>query len=198
MFRNCLAAALRSAWHDRFYAVLNVLGLALGFAVVILIWLFVRNELSYNSFLPGYQDVYWMKLTIAESGQRPITVRGSPASMAAALKLDFPEIIAATRTRTQFAGLRHAHVDAVENVLGVDPDFFKVLGYPMLRGDPATALAEPDSVVLTRALALKYFGTIDCVGENIEIDHVHNARVMGVVEDPPSNATEDFRALLSS
>jgi putative ABC transport system permease protein len=198
MFRNCLAAALRSAWHDRFYAALNVLGLALGFAVVILIWLFVRDELSYNSFLPGYQDVYWMKLTIAEPGQRPITVRGSPASMAAALKLDFPEIIAATRTRTQFAGLRHGRVDAVENVLGVDPDFFKVLGYPMLRGDPATALAEPDSVVLTRTLAFKYYGTIDCVGENIEIDHVHIARVTGVVEDPPSNATEDFRVLLSS
>jgi len=53
-------------------------------------------------------------------------------------------------------------------------------------------------VVLTRTLALKYYGTIDCVGENIEVDHVHIARVTGVVEDPPSNATESFRVLLSS
>src|SRR5947209_7386704 len=107
MFRNCLVAAWRSAWRDRLYTLLNILGLALGFAVVILIWLFVRDELSYNSFLPGYRDVYVMKLTVAEAGQRPMTIGGTPLRMAAELKLDFPEIAAVTRTKTQSAGLRH-------------------------------------------------------------------------------------------
>ena len=58
MLRNCLSAAWRNAVHDRFYALLNVLGLALGLAAVILIWLFVRDEVSFNRFLAGYQDVY--------------------------------------------------------------------------------------------------------------------------------------------
>lgn len=150
MFENYLITAWRNARHDPFYALLNVFGLALGFAVVILIWLFVRDELSYNSFLPSYQDVYWVRLTIADAGQAPVTSRGTPARMAAELKLDFPEIAATTRTRTQPTGLRHGNVEAVEDILDVDADFFAVLGYRLLRGDPTTALAEPNSVVLTR------------------------------------------------
>jgi putative ABC transport system permease protein len=197
MFRNYLLAAWRSAQRDRFYAMLNVLGLALGFAVVILIGLFVRDELSFNSFLPGYRDVYMMTLTIVEEGQRPVTMRGTPERMAGELKLDFPEIVAVTRTRTQAAGLRHGNVEAVENIVWGDADFFAVLGYPLLRGDAATALAEPDSIVLTRTLAEKYCGTIDCVGQTVEIDHVHPVRVTAVAEDPPTNASVPFSCLLS-
>ena len=197
MFVNYLVAAWRSARRDLAYAVLNVLGLALGFSVVILIWLFVLDELSYNSFLPGYRDVYVMKLTVAETGQRPVTMEGTPERMAAELKLDFPEIASVTRTRTQSVGLRHGTVEAVENVTWADPSFFSVLGYPLLRGDPALALAQPDSVVLTRSLALKYFGTLDCLGQTLEVDHVHPVRITAVAEEPPTNSTQRFSALLS-
>ncbi len=116
--------------------------------------------------------------------------------MAAELKLDFPEIVATTRTRTQSVGLRHGEVEAVEDVMWADADFFTVLGYRLLRGSPA-ALVEPNSIVLTRKLAEKYFGTVDCLGQTVEVDHLHPTRVTGVVEDPPSNATERFPALLS-
>jgi putative ABC transport system permease protein len=155
MFRNCLAAAWRNALHDRFYALLNVIALALGLAVVILIGLFVRDELSYNRFLPGYQDVYRVQLTVAQPGQRPTTWAATPDRMAAELKLDFPEIAAIARDARQSVGMRHGEVNATEVVEWVDPDFFSVLGYKMLRGEPATALAEPDSIVLTRTLAMK-------------------------------------------
>ncbi len=197
MLRNYITTAWRNARRDRFYAVLNVLGLAMGFAAVILIWLFVRDELSYNSFLPGYRDVYRVQLTIAEAGQRPVTWTATPNRMAAELKLDFPEIVATTRTRRQPIGLRHGNVEAVENIAWVDADFFAVLGYRLLRGASATALAEPDSIVLTRTLAEKYLGTLDCLGQTLDIDHIHPARVTGVIEDSPSNATEKFVALLS-
>src|SRR5689334_21881424 len=103
-----------------------------------------------------------IKLTIAETGQRPATLESTPDRLAAELKLDFSEIVAATRTRTHIAGLRHGDIEAVESVMWADPDFFAVLGYRLLRGDPATALTEPDSIVVTRTLAMKYFGTIDC------------------------------------
>jgi putative ABC transport system permease protein len=197
MLRNYLAAAWRSARRDWFYALLSVLGLALGFAGIILIWLFVRNELSYNSFLPGYQDVYLMKVTVAETGQRPMTVPGTPARLAAELRLDFPEIAATTRIAPQVAGLGHGNVDAVETVLWADADFFAVLEYRLLRGDPATVLAEPDSIVLSRTLAEKYFGTVDCLGQTLEIDHLHLVRVTGIAEDSPSNSSLTVRALLS-
>jgi putative ABC transport system permease protein len=197
MFRNCFTAAWRSAFRDWFYAALNVLGLAMGFAAAILIWLFVSDELSFNHFLPGYRDAYRVQLTIADVGQRPQTWTATPDQLAAELKADFPEIVATARTRGQSIGLRHGDVESVEDVKWADKDFFAVLRYPLLRGDPATALAEPDTIVLTRRLAQKYFGTIDCLGQLIEIDHVHPMRVTGVAEDAPSNATETFSALLS-
>jgi putative ABC transport system permease protein len=198
MFRNYLATAWRSARRDRFYALLNVLGLALGFALVSLIWLFVRDELTYDSFLTGYQDAYWVRLTLADPGQPSRTLRATPAHLAAELKLDFPEIVATARTRPhQSAGLRHGNVEANEPIMWVDPDFFAVLGYPLLRGDPKTVLAEPESVVLTRTLAEKYFGAIDAVGQTLDIDRLHTVRVTGVAEDPPSNASLRLTILLS-
>ena len=98
--------------------------------MVILIWLFVRDELSYNQFLPGYQDVYRVQLTIAEPGQRPVTWAATPDRMAAELKLDFPEIAAITRDAKQSVGMRHGEVSAAEAIEWVDADFLAVLGYP--------------------------------------------------------------------
>src|ERR1700728_542822 len=115
MFRNCLAAAWRSACNDRFYAILNTVGLALGFAIVILIWLFVRDELSYNRFLDNYQDAYRLQLTIAEAGQKPVTWQGTPDRLAVELKLAFPDIVATARDVPESVGLRHNDVEATEN-----------------------------------------------------------------------------------
>ncbi len=198
MLRSYLLAAWRNARRDSFYAALNVLGLALGFAAAILIGLFARDELSYDRFLPGYQDVYRTQLTYTEAGGRAQTMSVMPERLAAELKLDFPEIAAATRMVAQSAALRHGDVEAIEDIQSADPDFFAVLGFPLLAGDPATALSEPDSIVLTRRLAEKYFGTIDCVGETLDFNRNHPVRVSAVAEDPPSDTTEPFTALLSS
>jgi putative ABC transport system permease protein len=186
MFRNCLAAAWRNALHDRLYALLNVLGLAMGFAVVLLIWLFVRDELSFNRFLPNYQDIYRVQLTIGGGGERLVTWAGTPDRMASELKLDFPEIIGVARDAKQSVGMRRGEVMASEAIEWVDADFLNVTGYPLLRGDPATALAQPDSIVLTERLARKYFGGIDCVGLTLDINKIHPIRVTGIAADPPS------------
>ena len=197
MLRNYLAASWRGARRDGFYALLNVLGLGLGFAAAILIWLFARDELGYDRFLMGYQDVYRAQLTVTDSGRPPQTFNTSPQRLAAELKLDFPEIAQTARASQQSVGLRHGDVEAAESILTVDPDYLAVLGFPLLSGDATTALAAPDSIVLTRRLAEKYFGTVDCVGESLDLDQVHPVRVTAVAEDPPSNTSLPFTALLS-
>ena len=103
-------------------------------------------SLSYNQFLTGYQDVYRVQLTIGEPGQRPVTWASTPDRMAAELKLDFPEIAGIARDAKQSAGVRHGEVSAAEAIEWVDADFLSVVGYPLLRGDPTTALVEPDSI----------------------------------------------------
>jgi putative ABC transport system permease protein len=198
MLRNILVTAWRNAVRDRLYAIINVLGLALGFAAAILIALFVRDELSYDRFLPGYQDVYRVQLTFADAGHRSTTSMATPALLMEKMKLDFPEIAAATRDGSQSLGLRRGNIEATESIDVADADFFAVRGFPLLRGDPATALDEPDSIVLTRRLALKYFGTIDCLGQTLEVNRGHPVRVTGIAEDPPTNTSNGFSALLSS
>jgi putative ABC transport system permease protein len=197
MLRNYLATAWRSARRDRFYALLNLLGLALGFAAALVIGLYVRDELGYDRFLPGSQDVYRVQLTTSEEGSPPVTLVNTPTLIGPELKLDFPEIIAMARMASQYVGLRHGDVEATESVAWVDADFLSVLGYKLLSGDPSTALAAPDSIVLTRSTAEKYFGTIDCLGQTLEVNHEHVARVTGVAEDPPTTATVRFLALFS-
>ena len=198
MFKHYLIAAWRSARRDRFYAALNVLGLTLGFAAVVLIGLFLRDELSYDHFLPGYEGVYRVQLTRAENGRRPQTITSTPAEMARQMQLDFPEIAVAARVMNQTVGLRHGQVEAAEPVYSADADFFGVLGFPLISGDPATALSQPDSIVLTRRLALKYFGKLDCLGQILELNRAHPVRVTAIAEDPPSETILPFTALLSS
>jgi putative ABC transport system permease protein len=196
MYRSYLAAAWRSARRDWFHAVLNVVGLALGFAAAILIGLFVRDELTYNRFLPGQEDIYRAQFTITEPGQRSTTSASMPSQIAGELKLDFPEIVQTARYVHQYSAMRHGDVEANEYIEAVDPNYLDVIRGPMLRGDPATALAEPDTVVLVRSLAIKYFGTIDCVGQILELDHVP-MRVTGVLEEAPSNMTDPYTGLVA-
>jgi putative ABC transport system permease protein len=197
MLRSYLVAAWRSARRDRFYALLNVLGLGLGFAAAILIGLFARDELSYDRFLPDYQDVYRAQLNFSEPSGRTESMQVVPERLAAEMRLDFPEIAATARMVSQTAALRHGEVEAIEPIHSADADFFQVLGFKLLAGDPATALAEPDSIVLTRRLAEKYFGTIDCVGQTLDLNSTHPVRVTAIAEDPPSDTTVPFTALLS-
>ena len=198
MLQHYFITAWRNARRDRFYAALNVLGLALGFAAVVLIGLFTRDELSYDHSLPGHESVYRVQLTRAEPGRRPQTLTSTPVEMAGQMQLDFPEIAAVTRFTGQNAGLRHGQVEATERIYPADADFFTVLGFPLIAGDPAAALRQPDSIVLTRRLAMKYFGTVSCLGQTLELNRHDALRVTGVAEDPPSETSVPFTALLSS
>ncbi len=198
MLQHYFITAWRNARRDRFYAALNVLGLALGFAAAVLIALFIRDELSYDRFLPGYESVYHVQLSRTEPGRRAQTLSSTPVEMAGQMKLDFPEIAAATRFAGQSVGLRHGQIEATERIYPADADFFAVLGFPLISGDPATALSQPDSIVLTRRLAVKYFGTVNCLGQMLELNRHSMVRVTGVAEDPPSETSTPITALLSS
>jgi len=187
MFGNYLSTAIGTLLRNKLHAAINLCGLALGLATAILIGLYVRDELTFEHFLPGYQDIYRVEtIDIGQDG-KPATSQGVPHDLDSALREGFPEIMAMTRRAFQRAGIRNGTVEATENVYSVDPDFFKVLGLPLVAGNPATALAVPDTIALPRVLALKYFGTANCVGMPLEIDRKHTVRVGAVFEDLPSN-----------
>src|SRR6267142_337507 len=97
MFRNYLIAALRNLARNKLYAAINIVGLAVGFAAAILIALFVRDEFSYDKWIPGYQRTYRFSMTLYPPGHDPAPFDYAEAPDAGLLKLDFSQIEAVTR-----------------------------------------------------------------------------------------------------
>jgi putative ABC transport system permease protein len=188
MLRNYFAAALRNLLRNRAYGVINICGLALGFAAVILIALYVRDEYSYDRFFPNYERIFKIDETFAFPGRPLLTGSQTFSDIAAALKLDFPAIdMTARLVRTPIV-LRHGDVQSsVSEALWADADFFRLFSMKTVAGDPGNALSRPDGIVLTRKIARRYFGRDDVVGETIELNREHVMRVTAVIEDLPSN-----------
>jgi putative ABC transport system permease protein len=189
MFRNYLAAALRNLARNRLYAGVTIAGLAVGFAAALLIGLYVRDELTYDRFVPGHDRVFMVTETLVLSTSKPIESQVTPMMLARAMKFEFPEIREVARLSPSYfpPSLRHGDFSASEqNVFWADPNFFRVLPLPVLAGDLASALEPSDGVVITRAIARKYFGRDAPVGELLQIDG-RPFRVTAVLKDLPSN-----------
>jgi putative ABC transport system permease protein len=187
MFRHYLVTAWRSASRDRLHSLINVTGLAVGLAASILIALFIRHELSYEDFLDGKDRVYRVSTVFEAPDRAPDWMSDAPDHIRDALALDFPEMAALARLSGDTVVLRHGAVEASERIFWADPGFLSVLGFKTIAGDAATALDAPDSVVLTRSMARKYFGTDTPLGSTLLFRGKQPMRVTAVLEDLPSN-----------
>jgi putative ABC transport system permease protein len=208
VFENYVAAAARNLLRNRIHTAINLLGLTVGFAAALLIGLFVRDEYSYDRFFPGYRDVYLLTESKDLIDRRLRTERWdfSSPDLAANLSAHFTQIKTAARIipADNPPHIRRGSVQADETgFLWVDPSFFEVMPPQSLAGDPQTALATPDSVVLTRSASRKYFGRDTPLGELLEVNPAmgsdatqvstafstpHLMRVAAVIEDPPANS----------
>jgi putative ABC transport system permease protein len=187
MLRNYLAAAWRSASRDRVHSVINIVGLSIGLAAAILIALYLRHEVSYDNFLVDSDRVYRVSAQFRNPGLPMKWLAEAPKYTGALLKLDFPEIEGVSRLSPEQIGVRHNDVEASEDVYWADPGFLTVMGLRTIAGDAATALDAPDSVVLTRSMARKYFGADAPLGATLEFARKNPMRVTAVIEDLPSN-----------
>jgi putative ABC transport system permease protein len=181
-------AALRNLTRNRLYAGINIVGLSVGFTAAILMTLFVRSEFHYDTFLPGYDRVFNVVEIYHPPGAPPLLIDATLPNIAAAMKLDHVSIDTIARLAQSGADLRVGAIETLDNITWVDPDFFKVMPFPIIAGDPIATLARPDGIVLTRTMARKYFGRDDPTGETIEIDRAHRMQVGAVIEDVPANS----------
>src|SRR4051812_3065898 len=160
MFRNYLTTAMRNLARNPLYAGISILGLAVAFTAAILIAQFVRNEFSYDHWIPGYQQVYKIGDILTQPGQPGEHSDQTNAVVAAKLRAGFPGVAATARLSQDGAGVRHRPGDVLTPEHGLawaDPDIFRVLPLPVLAGDLAPALERPDTVVITRSAARRYF-----------------------------------------
>ena len=198
MIKNYLTIAFRNLWKHRTYTFINILGLAIGMACVMLITLFVQSELSVDKFHANKDSIYRLNIQVTnprtgETRERAI----GPYRLASEMEVEFPDL---TMTRFTVRGRELIDIGDVqyteEQIAFVDPNVFEVFTYPLIEGDPATALEDPFSVVISESAAEKYFGTSQAMGRIMQFrdqDWVVN----GIMEDVPENSELRFNMFAS-
>lgn len=198
MFRNYLTIALRNLRKSPGFTFLNIAGLAAALACCLLIGLYVHDELSYDRHLADAERTYRVTMEVETEGDVQ-AFAGASATLAPALLADQPQVTAATRLTSVGGSTTTVRVGDTrfyeQGLFRADASFFDFFGFPLLQGDPTTALAEPRTVVLTQSMARKYFGSDDPLGRVLLIDETE-ATVTGVMADVPPNTHVRPRFLL--
>jgi ABC-type antimicrobial peptide transport system permease subunit len=192
---------MKTAWRkmkrQKGYAFINVAGLAVGLACALFIWLWVQDELSFDRFHANAPTLFRVEQD-QSGGQGKFHVNVTQYPMGPAIQAAIPEIKHAIRfTRT--GGLLVRNGDKVffeDRVRAVDPAFLEAFSFPSLRGDRASALKEPSSVMITEDMATKYFGAEDPVGKALVVNKTLSLAVTGVLKNVPANSTITFDMLV--
>lgn len=194
MFKNYLKVAFRNLNKNRVYAIINILGLALGLTVTILVFLFVKDETSYDKHWSDSERIYRTGINANMMGQ---TLEGpiSPQPMAQALRSEFTDIETATRIQSFRQEILMSHEQTkvyIQKAAFADSAFFKVFDYKFVHGDPETALKEENAIVLTEETARKLFGNENAMGGIVRYDDRRDYIVRGIIEKPMGLAHFDF------
>jgi putative ABC transport system permease protein len=196
MLTHYLLTLYRSLSRHRLYAAINILGLAVGIAVFLVLFLDVRFETSFERRIPNASQIY----VIRTSYSGPMASIGGDYStmggLLPELRADYPKVLG-TRIRGYGGSVRDGAKVTPETFEKVDQTFFQVFDLPLVAGDKATVLHAPDDLVLTEAKAKQYFGDANPMGRRISLafdSEVRTYRVVGVLKDPPKSTdlTLDF------
>ncbi len=198
MFSNYIKVAIRNLLRYKGYSIINIVGLAIGMAAVLLIFLYVIDELSYDHFHEHAKQTYRIGQT-GTIGNMDFTGSTTPAPLAGVLMEDFEEVLYSTRIlegintvmwykKKSFYETRYLYTDT---------NFFKVFSFPLIRGNPETALREPFSMVISESTSIKYFGDEDPIGKVLHEADGSDYTITGVAKDVPHNSHFHFDFLAS-
>ncbi|MDP4214334.1 MAG: ABC transporter permease, partial [Bacteroidota bacterium] len=195
MLRNYLKIAWRNLWKNKAFSFLNISGLAIGMASAILILLWIQNEVSYDRFHKNDPYLYeaWNRGSFDGTMQY---WNATPKVLGPTLKKDYPEIADVARTNSGWFVVAVGEKKLSAEYLMVDPSFLSLFSFPMVKGNPATALNSVYSVVITEKMAKKMFGNEDPMNKTFRISK-DNLTVSGVLKDLPTNTRFQFDYLLS-
>ncbi len=199
MLKNYLNVAVRNLVRHKGYSLINIVGLAIGLAICILIFQYVRMELSYDGFHENADDIYrFVGSFQEETGEWDYSAL-TPIPLGPALADQYPEVIRFSRFLNRTTVVKSDGRVFNELLLFADADVLSMFSFDMLKGNPGVALNDKHSVVLSEAAAEKYFGDSDPMGKTLSIrggDDFIDFVVTGVVEKVPHNSTIRFDFLL--
>lgn len=198
MFRNYLKIAWRNTLHNKVYSTLNIVGLAAGMAVALLIGLWVMYQYSYDRFLPGYTQLYQVEMNLTSQHNGTSTQTSIALPLADVLRKEIPGIKYVAEADNIGRMNHNLLIGDKKLYLGggaASSEFFKIFQYPFVKGDANSALKDIYSIVLTESTAKALFGDADPMGKYVRFDNVQNLRVTGVIKNIPKNATLQFNYL---
>ncbi len=178
---------------------LNVLGLSIGLAASLLIMQYVKDEFSYDDFHANKENIYRVQYDRYRDNELVLQCATTFPKVAPALLADYPEVQKACRLYLRYGGgvIRYDDIQMKEaNLFTADQSFFDIFSYPLLKGDRATALKEPNTAVVEEETARKYFGNADPMGKRIKFGNREEYEITGVIRSP-ENSHLKFSFLLS-
>jgi len=202
MLRHYLVTAVRSLAHHKLYSVINIAGLSIGLAAAILVVLYVLEELSYDKWIPDTGNLYRLEATFHVPGRDRQRFAMASFPVVSAIPGQIPQVKAVTHVMPETMTVNIGDRQFRETITFVDPNFLRVIRLPLVEGDPARALAQPESVVVSQSAARKLFGTVDPVGKILAVGKDENSAcgndtaclsavypliVTGVLRDLPHN-----------
>ncbi len=197
MLKNLIKTAFRNILRDKVYSLINVLGLTIGITSSIFILLYILDELSYDKYHVNHENIYRVITHITEQDD-DFTWVIAQLPFAPTVRDKYPEVEKAVR----FIGMGRVLYKKddlkfyEEEIFATDSAIFEVFSYEFIEGDPATALHSPNSIVLTRDLAIKYFSSENALGESLQAGS-ELYKVTGVIENVPKNSHFTFDGLIS-
>jgi putative ABC transport system permease protein len=202
MIKNYFLLAFRSIWNNKIYTGINIAGFAVGISACLFILLWIRDEKSFDRFHSRSERIYRV-LAGEDSRIQPRT----PHPLAQQMVIEFPEVEKAVTmspiwdpglTPAQFSVKYEDIVYDEKRFFSADTTFFEVFDFPFLAGNPITALKEPMNIIITRDMAMKYFGSVrEAMGKSLKINDQSYITVNGVIENVPANSHFTFDFLIS-
>lgn len=199
MIRNYTITATRSLLKYKGYSVINVVGLALGIAGCLLMIMYIQYEYSYDGYHEKKSRIYRLGDNL-EYGGNVSKIASTPSPWGPALLADYPGIESMTRLRRFGSRYSMRYDDRSfyqKEVLFAESTLFDIFTFPLIKGNPSTALTQPYSVVLSESIAQLYFGEADPIGSTITVVDSYSLTVTGVIRDLPANSHFHFDVLIS-
>jgi putative ABC transport system permease protein len=196
MIKNYLKMAWRNIVKNKVSSIINIGGLSVGLATAIVIMLVIVNEVSYDKFNTNLGDIHLLMENQNMNGNI-ITHRQTPGPLAASVISEIPEVKFVARTNQSGNELlRNGDKSIYFNGIYTDPDFFRMMTFASVEGNPVAALSEPGSIVITESTARKLFGREEPIGKMLVHNNLHALKVAAVIRDIPINSTNKFDIVL--
>ncbi len=187
---NYIKTAWRNILRHKLFSTINILGLAIGLAAVMLITLFVRSELSYDTFWNNVDNIYRIHVRVDVPGKDPEYNNGAAPPFAKAFKKDFPELQNVARMVDMELLLIKDNNNFPLSIALVDAEILKIFEFKTIYGDIAEALNDKSSLILNQSQSIKFFGDKNPIGEIVTVkffDHTKDYHITAVIEDHVDN-----------